>query len=137
MTPELWEQVLQILEQVRAAPAGDRSQLVASLCRDSDELRVEVERMLELDASSRGAFDEPLLGTEFDLGLTTREALSGDSAHEMTGGAWQADVGTTIGQYTVVRRIGSGGMGIVYEAQQHSPSRSVALKICAVPPRAG
>lgn len=35
----------------------------------------------------------------------------------------------TIGEFRVIREIGRGGMGIVYEAQQHIPSRRVALKL--------
>lgn len=34
-----------------------------------------------------------------------------------------------IGRYTIVRRIGRGGMGAVYEAVQDSPQRTVALKV--------
>ena len=36
---------------------------------------------------------------------------------------------TVIGDYRVVRKIGEGGMGIVYEAEQQHPRRAVALKV--------
>src|SRR5262245_20356171 len=35
----------------------------------------------------------------------------------------------TIGEYRVLRRIGEGGMGVVYEAEQQNPRRAVALKV--------
>jgi serine/threonine protein kinase/tetratricopeptide (TPR) repeat protein len=34
-----------------------------------------------------------------------------------------------IGHYTIIRILGEGGMGTVYEAQQESPKRAVALKV--------
>ena len=37
--------------------------------------------------------------------------------------------GTDLGGITIVRAIGAGGMGRVYEAHQHSPSRPVAVKV--------
>ena len=34
-----------------------------------------------------------------------------------------------IGEFRIVRRLGAGGMGIVYEAEQQQPKRPVALKV--------
>jgi serine/threonine protein kinase/Tfp pilus assembly protein PilF len=38
-------------------------------------------------------------------------------------------IGTTVDQYSIRRVIGEGGMGVVYEALQQSPRRTVALKM--------
>ncbi len=38
-----------------------------------------------------------------------------------------------IGPYKVIRRIGAGGMGVVYEAEQAEPSRRVAVKLIRGP----
>ncbi|MDP6312569.1 MAG: serine/threonine-protein kinase, partial [Phycisphaerales bacterium] len=49
----------------------------------------------------------------------------------MLGGKSSRDplIGTTVDQYSIKRVIGEGGMGVVYEALQQSPRRTVALKM--------
>jgi len=43
--------------------------------------------------------------------------------------AASAQRGDRIGDYVIVRKLGEGGMGIVFEAEQQSPRRPVALKV--------
>ena len=52
-----------------------------------------------------------------------------DSREMVSGGQKDPMIGLTVGQYTIKRVIGSGGMGTVYEAMQQSPRRTVALKM--------
>lgn len=49
----------------------------------------------------------------------------------MSAPAWEnvATFPNRIGRYTIVRRINDGGMGVVFEATQDNPRRSVALKV--------
>ncbi len=66
-------------------------------------------------------------------GVLAKEALGGidDDPHPSSDGLSSEDrPGEMIGRYRLVRRIGSGGCGVVYEAEQQEPvRRRVALKV--------
>ena len=62
-----------------------------------------------------------------------REDQRGDEALQTTIGCTQdlpvARPGSSIGGYRVIRKLGHGGMGVVWEAEQQMPRRPVALKV--------
>jgi serine/threonine protein kinase len=79
----------------------DRESYLESACHP--ESRREVEALLEFDQRSLGFIDAPPIGP-----MTVPE---------------------TIGNFRILQKIGEGGMGTVFEAQQDKPRRTVALKI--------
>jgi tetratricopeptide (TPR) repeat protein len=85
------------------------------------------------DASSRGEAERPLdeqraSGGEADnMGPVSLFRGRGESEQAVPG-PWNVAAGQTVGDYRLVRRIGRGGMGEVWEAEQISLSRRVALK---------
>ena len=69
--------------------------------------------------------DHPALAEELIAGIETLQSL-----HSPPGAAVpESPPLTTLGDYTLRRQIGRGGMGVVYEAWQNSVERAVALKV--------
>ena len=105
-----------IFDELADLPTGARPDELARRCGGDAELRALVERLLAQHDQGVGDFlEKPAIGA----------AASGDAAAD----GFADDLPTRIGAYTIVRKIGEGGMGIVYEARQENPRRTVALKV--------
>ncbi len=109
-------------EACRRAPA-ERVAYLDDACRGEPQLREEVEALLAADAASAPALDAAL--SEGGARFLAR-ALAASGEVEPRSAASQP---ARVGRYRVVRVIGEGGMGIVYEAEQDDPRRRVALKV--------
>lgn len=116
MKTEIWQRVEELFDRVVAAPPDRRAALLDEACGEDAELRAEVQSLLEHDARAGADFlASPIISVRPDEDLTP---------------AWAQDlVGRKVGRYTVVRPIGHGGMGSVFEARQEQPARTVALKV--------
>src|SRR4051794_28442391 len=97
----------------------------------------------DLDPLGRAAFLDERCAADPDLRAAVDELLHFHEKARTARGPWlspapdayadllppSAAVPATIGRYSIVRRIGEGGMGMVYEAEQDDPRRTVALKV--------
>ncbi len=94
---------------------AERAACLDQACAGNPELRRKIEMLLEAHERS-GAFLEPTFPAN-------RPTIKLDLAPEET-------PGTVIGRYKLLQKIGEGGMGVVYMAEQTEPVvRKVALKI--------
>jgi non-specific serine/threonine protein kinase/serine/threonine-protein kinase len=92
---------------------------------------------LSLDVSAREAWVRSTCGDDAALASDVLELLSFhdatltplDRTPVVAVLPRELAAGDRIGSYTIERKIGSGGMGAVYAAQQASPKRTVALKL--------
>ncbi|HWB81532.1 MAG TPA: serine/threonine-protein kinase [Nannocystaceae bacterium] len=108
LTPAGRELFLELVDM----PEPLRSQTLAARCHHDPQLAAEVAALLAADAQAEGFLEPPPF----------HEPQEDDHS-----GAWL--VGRRIGQYTIALRIGMGGMGTVYMAEQDRPRRPVALKL--------
>jgi predicted Ser/Thr protein kinase len=109
-SPEAVESVFQ--EAADLDPAR-RDAYLDQRCASDPELRAAVEELLHFDAKAQIAPD-----------FLRSPAADVRAAQPMAGA-----VPAFVGPYRVVRRLGEGGMGTVYEAEQDDPRRTVALKV--------
>jgi eukaryotic-like serine/threonine-protein kinase len=113
-------------------PAGaERAAYLDEACRDDPDLRAQVEGLLR---------DHDQVGHFLETSAAGREAEAAGNSPPEPNGQYAADrpstrpviegPGTRIGTYKLLQKIGEGGMGVVYMAEQEKPvRRKVALKI--------
>ena len=114
MTTVDWKRVRSIFEEAVQLTGDARDALVSRRCGEDEVLRAGVEELLAADSRAEGVLESP--------GLPSDPRLFGEVVSGLT-------CGHRIGSYTIQRTIAVGGMGTVFEAEQESPRRTVALKV--------
>ena len=108
-----WDRMWEIFHDAVGRPDSERAAWLDEACGDDAELRAEVEALIESHERDDGLPDP----TAFAAGFAIDDELAAASA------------GQEVGPYRIIREIGQGGMGAVYEAEQEQLNRRVALKL--------
>ena len=115
---------------------GDRAAMLDEVCATNPKLRSEVESLLKAHAAAGGFLgsdSEALAIPDPERNPDRLEGHSPRTPQELATTA-TADLpekaGTWIGSYKLLQKIGEGGMGVVFMAEQERPiRRKVALKV--------
>lgn len=126
-----YARVVDLFQRALERPPSERSAFVESACDGDAGVRARVMDMLAFDegaATDGGASGDDLADRASDAALRALRNVftnAGDDGSAAAAGDWMPE---SIGPYRIVRRIGEGGMGTVFEARQDHPARTVALK---------
>ena len=120
----------QLFDQAVALSPAQRGAFLEAACAGNVALRAEVESLLACDTGlPEDTGDEGLLKSPVVRTPEPTPSRAGESSGHLVTLPPGHLVTVRIGRYQVLRRIAEGGMGTVYEAEQDSPRRIVALKV--------
>jgi hypothetical protein len=115
MHPERWQRLREVFEEAVEKDASQRAAFLDEACREDQSLRQEVEALLN-SGSGDSFLDKPAYEAVPELFESWPE---------------DALIGSQLGPYEISGKIGKGGMGIVYLAQDTRLDRPVAIKMLA------
>ena len=119
---ERWRRLEEVCQAALERPAEERAAFIAQACGADEDLRREAASLIDRDARAEGFLTTP-------IGELAAEAITYSPGSTPGPDESRDFIGRRIGTYEIRTRLGSGGMGEVYRAHDHTLGRDVAIKV--------